>query len=77
MELRDLLSIRSLIVQVSCLGKAFVCSNRILTWLVAEDVQVSYLILSDPQGSQQMRGRKTGVLSVARGRGKHPNLTRF
>ncbi|KAK4027616.1 hypothetical protein OUZ56_016664 [Daphnia magna] len=24
---RDLLSIRSLIVQVSCLGKAFVCSN--------------------------------------------------
>ncbi|KAK4013479.1 hypothetical protein OUZ56_026034 [Daphnia magna] len=36
---KDLLGIRSLIVQVSCLGKAFVCSNRILTWLVAENVK--------------------------------------
>ncbi|KAK4021612.1 hypothetical protein OUZ56_003523 [Daphnia magna] len=43
MLLLDFLSIRSLIVQVSCLGKAFVCSNRCV---------VDHLSVSDLQNEQ-------------------------
>ncbi|KZS03780.1 Uncharacterized protein APZ42_033414 [Daphnia magna] len=42
---QDLLSIRSLIVQVSCLGKAFVCSNSYFALCSMLIVYLLYLFL--------------------------------